>query len=96
MGKFEDVPDPEDAYSEDEEDEVYIYSANTIKDILEKFRNKYNERLDPNFNPDLWLEDFTIYDYAIEVQKRNMDKFDRLTDQGYRLDYMTGEFKLSA
>ena len=96
MGKFEDVPDPEDAYSEDEEVEVYIYSANTIKDILEKFRNKYNERLDPNFNPDLWLEDFTIYDYAIEVQKRNMDKFDRLTDQGYRLDYMTGEFKLSA
>jgi len=93
MGKFEDVPDPEDAYSEDEE---YIYSANTIKEILEKFRNKYNERLDPNFNPDLWLEDFTIYDYAIEVQKRNMDKFDRLTDQGYKLDYMTGEFKLSA
>lgn len=96
MGKFEDVPDPEDAYSEDEEDEVYIYSANTIKDILEKFRNKYNERLDSNFNPDLWLEDFTIYDYAIEVQKRNMDKFDRLIDQGYKLDYMTGEFKLSA
>lgn len=93
MGEFDDLSDSEEVYPEDEE---YIYSANTIKEILEKFRKKYNERLDPNFNPELWLEDFTIYDYVIEVQKRNMDKFDRLTDQGYKLDYMTGEFKLSA
>ena len=80
----------------DSEDSEYVYPADAIKSILDKLTKKYNKELDPNFKPDMWLEDYTPYDYVMDVQRRNMDKFDALTDLGYKLDFATGQFKLSA
>ena len=91
MDVFDDFSDKE--YPEDED---YIYASDSMHSIIEKIRKKLNERVDPNYNPEMWLEQYSFYEAPIEIKKRNMDKFDRLTQQGYMLDLVTGQFKLSA
>jgi len=68
----------------------YYYSTSSLLKFLDKLK------IDKNKNLDYFLEDYNLYEYPIEVKRRNMEKFDRLTDRGYRLNFVTGEFKLSS
>lgn len=90
---FDEYGDEEYIYGDEE---YYIYTSDSIKDMLGKLKKKLSERMDPNFNYDLWLEEFSFYDHPNDVKKRNMDKFDRLTDKGYKLNFLTGQFTLSS
>jgi len=71
-------------------DEDYYYSANSIFKFLDNFKK------DNLKNMDFCLESYNYYEHPMDVKKRNMEKFDRLTELGYKLNLVTGEFKLSS
>jgi len=60
----------------------YRKEKEEYKEVL-KYRLEYVDYLTPP-------EEVSI------IIKRNMDKFDDLTSRGYKLNLLTGEFKLSA
>lgn len=82
----------DDPYDDNEEftGEEYYYSASSLLSFLDKLKK------DTNKNIDFCLENYNLYEHPIEIKRRNMEKFDRLTNQGYKLDFITGEFKLSS
>lgn len=43
-----------------------------------------------------YVDCFTPVDEVNNIIRRNMDKFDMLTSKGYKLNFLTGEFKLPA
>lgn len=81
----------DDNYNNDDiGDDEYYYTANSLLKFLDNLKKNYKTNLD------FQLEEYNLYEAPIEVKKRNMEKFDRLTEKGYMLDFVTGEFKLSS
>jgi len=74
------------------------------KDLIKKLKNFYvssykkeKESYDEVMKYRLEYTDvFTPPGELSQIIKRNMDKFDDLTSRGYKLNLLTGEFKLSA
>jgi pyruvate/2-oxoacid:ferredoxin oxidoreductase alpha subunit len=89
--------DPLYFYEGDENNDDEYYMPKSSKDVIKKLiKLLYPEKT--NIDYTYRLEEVDYYDLkeSSRVIKRNMDKFDRLTDQGYRLNFFTGEFTLSS
>jgi len=68
----------------------YYYSTSSLLKFLDNIKKISKTNLD------FCLEEYNLYEAPIDVKRRNMEKFDRLTEKGYKLDFVTGEFKLSS
>ncbi len=89
---------PNEYYDEwDDYEEDAKYTKDLFKKLIKVIYGKDNE---PPIDYTYRLEPVTSLHSPKEINiilNRNTDKFDKLTDQGYKLDFITGIFyKLSA